>query len=34
MALSSFGRARRGVKSKLGASAGWLPLQRLIKGEP
>ena len=34
MALSSFGRARRGVKSKLGTHAGWLPLQRLIKGEP
>ena len=34
MALSSFGRSRRGVKSKLGTHAGWLPLQRLIKGEP
>ena len=33
MALSSFGRSRRGVKSKLGTHVGWLPLQRLIRGK-
>lgn len=33
MALSSFGRSRRGVKSKLGAHQGWLPLARLFSNK-
>jgi GT2 family glycosyltransferase len=33
MALSSFGRSRRGVKSKLGTHTGWFGLQRFIRGE-
>jgi glycosyltransferase involved in cell wall biosynthesis len=33
MALSSFGRSRRGVKKASGAEKGWLPLHRLLKGE-
>jgi glycosyltransferase involved in cell wall biosynthesis len=34
MALSSFGRVRRGVKKSGAADKSWLPLQRLLKGEP
>ena len=33
MALSSFGRSRRGVKSKLGTHQGWLPLARLLSNK-
>jgi glycosyltransferase involved in cell wall biosynthesis len=33
MALSSFGRTKRGVKKALGAEKSWLPLHRLLKGE-
>jgi glycosyltransferase involved in cell wall biosynthesis len=33
MALSSFGRTKRGVKSKLGTHQGWLPLARLLSNK-
>ena len=33
MALSSFGRSRRGVKSKLGTHAEWFGLQKFIIGD-